>query len=403
MSKSITLPILKKTESSTPIRNIGIAAHIDAGKTTLTERFLFLTGAIHSYGEVHDGTTKTDFDPIERQKGITISAAAVSCRWTAKKEEGLRKLFEGVEHDLNIIDTPGHVDFTAEVERSLRVLDGAIAVFCGVGGVQPQSETVWRQADRYAVPRVAFVNKMDRPGADFERVVTEIRHKLRANACAVLMPLGAETALCGQIDIVNEKLLVFGQESPSGYAVESLPANLIPSIERRRNELVSTLAEIDDEIADAWLAGKRVPAELLLTVIRRQTIRNRFVPVIGGSAYKFVGVESLLDAVLQYLPSPVEITLRNTNDESGSSEIQSDPNGPLVALAFKLVNDRLAGRFVFVRVYRGTLKKGDIVWNPRRNQKERIGRLVRVFAERREEITQASAGEIWLCLGLANS
>jgi elongation factor G len=357
MSKPITLTTLKKTRSSKPIRNIGIAAHIDAGKTTLTERILFLTGAIHSYGEVHDGNTKTDFDPIERQKGITISAAAVSCSWTAKKEEGLRKLFEGTEHDLNIIDTPGHVDFTAEVERSLRVLDGVIAVFCGVGGVQPQSETVWRQADRYAVPRVAFVNKLDRPGADFERVVTDIRHTFRANACAVLMPFGTETVLYGQIDIVNERLLVFRPGRPNGYVIEPLPANLIPSVERWRTELVSTLAEIDDKIAEPWLAGKRVPAELLLAVIRRQTICNRFVPVVGGSAYKFVGIEPLLDAVVQYLPSPVEIALRKTNDESASGEIRCDPSEPLVALAFKLVNDKLAGRFVFVRLYRGILKK----------------------------------------------
>ncbi len=378
------------------LRNIGIVAHIDAGKTTLTERILYFAGVIHSAGDVHEGNTKMDYDPIEREKGITISAAAVPFPWTVQREAGLVKLFAGEEYHFNIIDTPGHVDFTAEVERSLRVLDGAIAVFSGVDGVQPQSETVWRQADHYTVPRIAFINKMDRTGADFMAAVAELNDKLHANAWPVLLPLGSEDTLRGQLDIVNRKALVFNQGREGGYVVEEVPAELAETVEQMRRELVARLAEIDDEMAGVWLDNQPMSAELLQAAIRRQTIRNRFVPVIGGSAYKFIGVEPLIDAVVQYLPSPDDLPAVQVDDEG----IEPDAEGPLVALAFKQVNDRLTGRLVFVRVYRGALRKGDSVWNPRLRRSERVGRLVRVIADRREEIESSTAGEICAIIGL---
>lgn len=378
------------------LRNIGIAAHIDAGKTTLTERVLYFAGAIHDCGDVHDGNTKTDFDPIEQRKGITISAAAVPCVWTPRRDEDRYTLHAGEEHAFNVIDTPGHVDFTAEVERSLRVLDGVVAVFCGVGGVQPQSETVWRQANKYGVPRIVFVNKMDRVGADFWAVVDELHQKLQANAWPVLLPWGSESSLEGQLDVVNRKALRYSRSLAGGYAVESLPQQLTEEVERVREELTARLAELDDEVAVFWLENLPVSAEVLQNAIRRQTLRGRFVPVIGGSAYKFVGVQSLMDAVVQYLPSPADLPPVAAGDE----RVGHDADGSLAALAFKQVNDKLTGRLVFVRVYRGRLRKGDAVWNPRTRGTERIGRLVRVIADRREEIESAAAGEICAVMGL---
>jgi elongation factor G len=398
MTTPITRPVHNRNSSIHSLRNIGIAAHIDAGKTTLTERILFFAGVIHECGDVHDGNTKTDFDPIEKQKGITISAAAVPCTWTVVEENGRFKLFTGDEHRFNIIDTPGHVDFTAEVERSLRVLDGAIAVFCGVAGVQPQSETVWRQADRYEVPRIAFINKMDRTGANFDNVVAELQQKLHANAAAVLLPLGSEGSFRGQLDVINRKALLFAPDQSGEYSVEDIPAEYSAMVETRRAELISRLAEIDDEIAGHWLANLPITAELLHAVIRRQTVLNRFVPVIGGSAYKFVGVQSLMDAVVQYLPSPADAPSPAGHGEA--AETGPDPDEPLVALAFKQVNDKLAGRLVFVRVYRGRMSKGDVIWNPRTQTSERVGRLVRVIADKREELAAVTAGEICAVVGL---
>ena len=393
----MTLLTQKPTvRNPTHLRNIGIAAHIDAGKTTLTERVLYFAGAIHSAGDVHEGNTKTDFDPIEKQKGITISAAAVPCQWAVQPEAGRAKLFGGEEIRFNVIDTPGHVDFTAEVERSLRVLDGAVAVFCGVAGVQPQSETVWRQADRYAVPRIVFVNKMDRAGANFDAVVAELNTRLHANAWPILLPWGSENSLVGQIDVVNRKALHFKPGRTGGYVIENVPAEWLDKVEATRAELVARLAETDDELAALWLEDVPVGAELLQAAIRRQTIRNRFVPVVGGSAYKFVGVEPLMDAIAQYLPSPADLPA----GEADGQEILSEAAGPVVALAFKQVNDKLTGRLVFVRVYRGTLRKGGEVWNPRTRATERIGRLVRVVADRREELSEAGAGEICAIIGL---
>lgn len=395
MTQLIQNPIVIN-QANLRLRDIGVAAHIDAGKTTLTERVLYFAGAIHSCGDVHEGNTKTDFDPIEKQKGITISAAAVPCKWTARAERERHKLFADEEFQFNVIDTPGHVDFTAEVERSLRVLDGAVAVFCGVAGVQPQSETVWRQANRYAVPRIVFVNKMDRVGANFDAVVAELNDKLRANAWPVLVPWGSEDALVGQIDVVNRKGLRFKRGRTGGYTIEDVPLEWIEKIETIRAELIARLAEIDDEVAALWLENRPIEAGLLQKAIRRQTIGHRFVPVVGGSAYKFVGVEPLMDAVVQYLPSPSDLP----PFEVDGIPVKPDATEPLVALAFKQVNDKLTGRLVFVRVYRGTLRKGDELLNPCTQTVDRVGRLVRVVADRREEIGEALAGEICAIIGL---
>jgi elongation factor G len=373
-----------------PLRNIGIAAHIDAGKTTLTERILFLTGAIHSVGDVHDGNTTTDFSDIEREKGITISSAAVPCYWTPALStvDGLTRLYPGVRHRLNIIDTPGHVDFTAEVERSLRVLDGMVAVFCGVGGVQPQSETVWHQANRYGVPRLAFINKMDRTGADFSRVVTELREKLRAPAWPVVLPDGSEGSLRGQLDVIHERALVARPGAGEGQVVEPLSPEQQKIVAAARQELIEALASLDDEIAALWLDGHPVAASVLQHAVRRQTLAGRFVPVLGGSAYRQIGVTALLDAIVDYLPSPEDLA-------------EARPvAAPVAALAFKVVRHPQAGRLVYVRVYAGTLHKGMELWNPRTRQGERCGRLLRLFADRRDELDAVGTGDICAVAGL---
>src|SRR5438132_1352193 len=290
-------------------RNIGIAAHIDAGKTTITERVLFYTGMIHKMGEVHEGTTVTDWMEQERERGITITSAATTCSWAQRKEEGVYKSFEGIKQRINIIDTPGHVDFTAEVERSLRVLDGAIAVFDGVAGVQPQSETVWRQATKYNVPRLAFINKMDRVGADFAMSVASIHKKLDANAWPVLLPLGREDQLKGQLDVINKKAIIYSDSDQLGstYEVTDIPQEHAAAVDKAYKELVQQISNIDDEVAEVVLEEKPVTPELLKAAIRRQTIANKFVPVIGGSALKNIGVQYLVDAVVDYLPSPLDI------------------------------------------------------------------------------------------------
>lgn len=289
-------------------RNIGISAHIDAGKTTLSERILFYTGMIHKIGETHDGSTTTDWMEQERERGITITSAAVTTNWKQVKNEGISKVFEGENFQLNIIDTPGHVDFTAEVERSLRVLDGAIVVFCGVAGVQPQTETVWRQATKYSVPRMCFVNKMDRTGANFNNVLDDIHNKLGANAAAILIPIGAEDQLRGQIDVVNQKAVIYADNDRLGstYTIEDIPAELKEEAELAYHELVSRVADVDDELAEKVLMEEPFTPKELKEAIRRATIANKFVPVAGGSAFKNKGVQFLLDAVVDYLPSPVE-------------------------------------------------------------------------------------------------
>jgi elongation factor G len=383
-------------------RNIGIAAHIDAGKTTLTERLLYLAGAVHKCGEVHDGSTTTDFGELERLKGITISAAAVPVEWAQPDDPGVAKLFAGARHRVNIIDTPGHVDFTAEVERSLRVLDGMVAVFDAVAGVQPQSETVWHQADKYRVPRIVFVNKMDRAGANFANVVDELGRKLGTNAFPVLWPLGEGETMRGQLDVINERAILFAAEQPGVYSVEDVPPEAREFVADQRARLVARIAEIDDEIAELWLDGRRVPAMALKRAIRRATIANRFAPVAGGSAHKFKGVQPLLDAIVDYLPSPADLPEFEARAADGGAAVRlrADDDGPLAALAFKVARDSQAGRWVFARVYSGTIRKGDMALNPRTGKSERIARIARVVANRREEMPVALAGDIVVLGGL---
>jgi elongation factor G len=387
-------------------RNIGIAAHIDAGKTTLTERILFYTGMIHKIGEVHEGTTVTDWMEQERERGITITSAATTCAWTQKVEPGVYKMFEDVKMRVNIIDTPGHVDFTAEVERSLRVLDGAIAVFDAVAGVQPQSETVWRQANKYLVPRIAFINKMDRVGADFEMSIESMRKKLGANAWPILIPLGKEDYLKGQLDVVNRKAVFYLDNDLMGstYEVRDLPEEHKAAVDRAYSDLVEAISNIDDEVAEAVLEEKPVTREMLKAGIRRQTIANKFVPVVGGSAFKNKGVQYLVDAVIDYLPSPLDIppAVGMEPDTHEKMEAPTDDNGKFCSLAFKLWSDPFVGKLVFFRVYSGSLTKGDTVYNPRTNKRERISRLIQIQADKREDIDTCYSGDIAAIVGIKN-
>ena len=387
-------------------RNIGIAAHIDAGKTTLTERILFYTGMIHRIGEVHEGAATTDWMEQEKERGITITSAATTCFWQQREEEGVFKLFDGIKQRVNIIDTPGHVDFTAEVERSLRVLDGAIAVFCAVAGVQPQSETVWRQATKYNVPRIAFVNKMDRTGADFNNAINDMRSKLAANAWPVLIPLGKEDYLKGQLDVVNKKAIIYSEDDAFGstYSVEEIPAEHKDLVDIAYNDLVSAIADLDDEVGMAYLEEKPITKEMLKAGIRRQTIANKFVPVVGGSAFKNKGVQYLVDAVVDYLPSPLDIPpARGHNPDNGEPvDVITDDNGKFCSLAFKLWSDPFVGKLVFFRVYSGKLSKGDTVYNPRTNKRERISRLIQIQADKREDIDICYSGDIAAIVGIKN-
>ncbi len=387
-------------------RNIGIAAHIDAGKTTLTERILFYTGMIHKIGEVHEGTTVTDWMEQERERGITITSAATTCAWTQRQEEGVYKSFEGVKMRVNIIDTPGHVDFTAEVERSLRVLDGAIAVFDAVAGVQPQSETVWRQANKYGVPRIAFINKMDRVGADFEMSIQSMRKKLAANAWPILLPLGKEDQLKGQIDVINKKAVLYSDSDLIGstYEVKEIPADLKEKVDKAYADLVEQISNIDDEVAEAVLEEKPVTPEMLKAGIRRQTIANKFVPVVGGSAFKNKGVQYLVDAVIDYLPSPLDVPAARGQDPDTGEKMEAftDDNGNFCSLAFKLWSDPFVGKLVFFRVYSGSLSKGDTVYNPRTNKRERISRLIQIQADKREDIETCYSGDIAAIVGIKN-
>ncbi len=387
-------------------RNIGIAAHIDAGKTTTTERILFYTGMIHKIGEVHEGTTVTDWMEQERERGITITSAATTCSWVQRKEEGLYKAFEDVKMRVNIIDTPGHVDFTAEVERSLRVLDGAVAVFCGVAGVQPQSETVWRQATKYGVPRIAFVNKMDRTGADFEAAVASMRNKLNANAWPILIPLGKEDTLKGQIDVINQKAIIYKDSDVMGstYDVVDIPDDLKDMAKAAYEDLVSQMCDLDEEIGMLFLEEKPISIQELKAAIRRQTIANKFVPVVGGSAFKNKGVQLLVDAVVDYLPSPLDIPpAKGQNPDNGEPiEAVSNDNAKFCSLAFKLWSDPFVGKLVFFRVYSGKLTKGDTVYNPRTNKRERISRLIQIQADKREDIDTCYSGDIAAIVGIKN-
>lgn len=388
-------------------RNIGIAAHIDAGKTTTTERILFYTGLIHKAGDVHDGNTVTDWMEQERERGITITSAAIVCYWTQKEEEGITKSYTGIPHRINIIDTPGHVDFTAEVERSMRVLDGAVSVFCAVGGVQPQSETVWRQATKYKVPRVAFINKMDRTGADFKAVIAEMRRKLGAYAYPVVLPIGSEDKFQGVVDIINQKAVIYDETDPDGmrYFIREIPAEMREEASLELERLISAVANKDDEIAELVIMEKPVKPDLLKKAIRRLTIALEFVPVLCGTAFRKRAVQPLVDAVVDYLPSPLDIPPAvgtDPEDLTQSVSVETSDQGKFTALAFKLWSDPFVGKLVFIRVYRGTLQKSDMVYNPRIGKRERINRLMLIQADERREVDKVFSGDIAAVVGLKN-
>jgi len=381
-------------------RNIGIAAHIDAGKTTTTERILYYSGAVHKMGEVHEGTTVTDWMEQERERGITITAAAISCAWIPSVGP-----FTPVKHRINIIDTPGHVDFTAEVERSLRVLDGAVAVFCAVGRVQPQSETVWRQANKYHVPRLAFVNKMDRVGANFLACVEEMRKKLAANAHPLFLPIGAEENFRGLIDLVQMKAYYFEEEADDVLGLHpklaEIPAELLADAKKFHEKLVEAVADSDDAIAHKYLEGAPIGVDELMLGIRKATIALKFCGVIPGSAFKKKGVQRLLDCVVNYLPNPLDLPpTRGQNSDGQDVVAKADDRGRTVALAFKLWSDPFVGRLIFVRVYQGKLTKGQSLYNPRTRRHERISRLLLMRAMDKEEIDTAYAGDICAVIGL---
>ena len=388
-------------------RNIGIAAHIDAGKTTTTERILYYTGVIHRMGDVHDGNTVTDWMEQERERGITITSAAITCYWTQKEEPGMVKSFPGIAHRINIIDTPGHVDFTAEVERSMRVLDGAVSVFCAVGGVQPQSETVWRQATKYKVPRIAFINKMDRTGANFDAVVAEMRRKLGAYAYPVVLPIGKEDKFKGVIDIINQKAIVYDEADPEGlrYNITEIPAEMKDNARLALEELIDAVSNKDDQIAEMVIMEKKISPNILKTAIRRLTIALEFVPVLCGTAFRKKGVQPLVDAVVDYLPSPLDVPPAEAHDPLDFEKtltVKTSDHGKFTALVFKLWSDPYVGKLVFIRVYSGTLKNGDTVYNPRIRKRERINRLMMIQADERLELDKVHAGDIAAVVGLKN-
>jgi len=389
-------------------RNIGIAAHIDAGKTTTTERILFYTGLIHKIGDVDDGNTVTDWMEQEKERGITITSAAVTCFWKQRNDEGVFKLYTDVAHRINIIDTPGHVDFTAEVERSMRVLDGAVAVFCGVAGVQPQSETVWRQATKYGVPRIAFVNKMDRTGANFENALDDMRRKLGAYAFPIYLPMGAEENLAGLIDVVNQKALIWGpgdvQHEGLKFEVTEIPAEFKDKAAAALAELIDAVSNKDDAIAELVLEEKPITPPALKAAIRRLTCTLELVPVLCGSAFKKKGVQPLVDAVVDYLPCPLDVPaaqghVPGTDD---TTKVEASDKNKFCSLAFKLWTDTYAGKLVFFRVYSGQLKKGDTIYNPRTRKRERVSRLMVIQGSERKDVDQAYAGDIAALVGLRN-
>ncbi len=379
-------------------RNIGIAAHIDAGKTTCTERVLFYSGVIHKIGEVHEGAAVTDWMEQERERGITITSAAISCGWTTSDGP-----FSGIDHRINIIDTPGHVDFTAEVERSLRVLDGAVAVFTSVEGVQPQSETVWRQMDKYNVPRLAFINKMDRMGSDFLNAVQTMRDKLGANAHPLYLAIGAEDQFNGLIDLVKMKACVYDQSDESGVKFDfvDIPSELQAQAEEYREALIEAVSDFDDDIAEKYLGGEDISQDELKLAVRKATLSLKFVGVIPGSAFKNKGVQMLMDAVVDYLPSPLDLPpMKGENSEGVETAVKPDDSAKVAGLAFKLMTDPYVGKLVFFRLYQGTLKKGTALYNPRTRKTERVSRLMIMKADAREDIEVAYSGDICALIGV---
>jgi len=371
-------------------RNIGIMAHIDAGKTTTTERILFFTGRTHKLGEVHDGAATMDWMVQEQERGITITSAATTCQWQ--------------NHRINIIDTPGHVDFTVEVERSLRVLDGAVAVFCAVGGVEPQSETVWRQADKYRVPRIAFVNKMDRVGSDFFGVVDQIRERLGANPIPIQVPIGAEDHFDGLVDLVTNKAFYYIDEK-GNTEERDIPADLVDTVAKYREMLLESVAETDEELMMKYLEGEELTEEEIITGVRKATIGVKIIPVCCGSAFKNKGVQRLLDAVIAYMPAPTDVpAIGGVNpDTEEEDERKSSDAEPFSALAFKIMTDPFVGRLSYFRVYSGVLKSGSYIYNSTKGKRERIGRILQMHANSREEVTEVHAGEIAAAVGLKDT
>jgi len=372
-------------------RNIGIIAHIDAGKTTVTERILFYTKKIYKLGEVHEGAATMDWMEQEQERGITITAAATTCFWA--------------DHRINLIDTPGHVDFTVEVERSLRVLDGAVVVFDGVAGVEPQSETVWRQADKYHVPRFCFVNKLDRTGADFWRVVDMIKDRLGVNAVPLQVPMGVEDQFRGVIDLINMKAITYGNDLGDQIDVGDIPAEHQATADEWREKMVEALADLDDDIAHKFLEGEEIGPDELRAALRKGTLAYQIVPVLTGSALKNKGVQPMLDAVVDYLPSPLDVPPVTGKDARSGDEVSraTDPSEPFSALAFKIAADPFVGTLAFFRVYSGTLKTGSYIYNSSKGQKERVGRILQMHANHREEIDHVSAGDIAAAVGLKNT
>jgi elongation factor G len=382
----------------TPIdryRNIGIMAHIDAGKTTTTERVLFYTGVSHKIGEVHDGNATMDWMEQEQERGITITSAATTCFWS-----GMDKQFK--EHRINIIDTPGHVDFTIEVERSLRVLDGAVAVFCAVGGVQPQSETVWRQATRYKVPRIAFVNKMDRMGANFERVVNQIRERLGARPVPIQLPIGVEENFAGVIDLIKMKAIYWDTENQgTTFEAREIPADMRDQAQAAREVMIEAAAECTEELMEVYLESGTLTNEQIIEGLRAGTVANELVPCLCGSAFKNKGVQAMLDAVVQLMPSPLDVPpIVGINEDDTPGVRTSSDDEPFAALAFKIASDPFVGTLTFFRVYSGVLKSGDTVYNPVKMRKERVGRILQMHANTREEIKEVLAGDIAAAVGL---
>ena len=374
------------------VRNIGIAAHIDAGKTTTTERILFYTGMSHKIGEVHDGAATMDWMEQEKERGITITSAATTCTWK--------------DHQINIIDTPGHVDFTIEVERSMRVLDGAVAVFCAVGGVQPQSETVWRQANRYQVPRMVYVNKMDRVGANFYNVESQIKTRLKANPVPIQIPIGAEETFKGVVDLVEMKALVWDDDAAMGsnYQVVEIPAELADKAAEYREKMVEAISETSDELMEKYLGGEELTKEEIKAGIKAGCLAMTFIPMICGTSFKNKGVQPMLDAVVDYMPAPTEVhAIKGEYEDGRECVVDSTDNGEFAALAFKIMTDPFVGQLTFVRVYRGVLESGSYAYNTTKDKKERIGRLLKMHANKREEIKVLHAGEIGAVVGLKDT
>jgi elongation factor G len=377
-------------------RNIGISAHVDAGKTTTSERVLFYTGLSHKLGEVHEGAATTDWMEQEQERGITITSSAVTCFW-----RGMEKQFE--EHRINLIDTPGHVDFTIEVERSLRVLDGAVVVLCGSSGVQPQTETVWRQANKYEVPRIVFVNKMDRTGANFKRVVQQLRDRLNVTAVPMQMVIGSEDQLRGVVDLIKMRAIIWNEaDQGMTFEYQDIPADMLEECQAMREQVVEAAAEANEEVMNKYLEGEELTVEEIKAGIRARTLANEIVPVFGGSAFKNKGVQAVLDAVIEYLPSPPEVKAIQGTLEDGETVVsrESDDSAPFAALAFKIATDPFVGTLTFIRVYSGVVNSGDGVYNSVKQKKERIGRLVQMHANQRQEIKEILAGDIAACIGL---